>query len=314
MRIIKIGKDKSNDICKDLISDPAASRIHCEIFIDDEGNIFLTDKGSTNGTFVNGNKISQPQKLDDFDIVRVGNSVIDWKGFVMNQNKKEIHKKTNSPIIPMNDIKKDPKTKNYNGLILPVLILVSFVIIYQIYNTSGDTKEIPSETEKKESVIPKGKKKITPDEKPPLTKLYERPENGHSPYNKYFGKGVYDKSSSSSFLIKNSNATDAVVILVDAFTKKKIRNEYVRKGSNFKMTSVPRGTYYLQWVSGNNWSPYLVEGNLVGCFQKNMSLTKTKDRNDWMKLADLQQWTVTLYSVVGGNLGSEKISVDDFLK
>ena len=85
MRIIKIGKDKSNDIHKDLINDPAASRIHCEIFLDDEGNIFLTDKGSTNGTYVNGNKILEPQKLDDFDVVRAGNSVIDWKGFIMNE-------------------------------------------------------------------------------------------------------------------------------------------------------------------------------------------------------------------------------------
>ena len=88
MRIIKIGLDQSNDIHEGFEKDPSVSRIHCEIFIDDEGNIFLTDKGSTNGTFVNGNKISQPQKLDDFDIVRVGNSVIDWKGFIMNQGKK----------------------------------------------------------------------------------------------------------------------------------------------------------------------------------------------------------------------------------
>ena len=322
MRIIKIGKDKSNDIHKDLINDPAASRIHCEIFLDDEGNVFLTDKGSTNGTYVNGNKILEPQKLDDFDVVRAGNSVIDWKGFIMKEGKEIIHKKNTPPPINKNKVIKPQKAKNNNGIIIPVLILVSLIIIFQVYtasDSSGDTKETSSETKpkkpkKNEYVIPKVEKKTTLDKKQPIAKLYDRPENGHSPYNKYFGKGVYDNSSSNYFLIKNSNATDAVVLLVDAFSRKKIRNEYIRKGSNFKMTSVPRGTYYLQWVSGNNWSPYLVKGDLVGGFQNDMSFTKTRDRNDWMKVDDLQGWTVTLYSVVGGDVASEKISSDDFLK
>ena len=228
----------------------------------------------------------------------------------------------NFTLLDKNKVIKPQKAKNNNGIIIPVLILVSLIIIFQVYtasDSSGDTKETSSETKpnkpnKNEYVIPKVEKKITLDKKQPIAKLYDRPENGHSPYNKYFGKGVYDNSSSNYFLIKNSNATDAVVLLVDAFSRKKIRNEYIRKGSNFKMTSVPRGTYYLQWVSGNNWSPYLVKGDLVGGFQNDMSFTKTRDRNDWMKVDDLQGWTVTLYSVVGGDVASEKISSDDFLK
>ena len=95
MRIIKIGSDQSNDIHKGFEKDPTVSRIHCEIFLDDKGNIFLTDKGSTNGTYVNGNKILEPQKLDDFDIIRVGNSVVDWKGFIMNEGKEIVYKKNN---------------------------------------------------------------------------------------------------------------------------------------------------------------------------------------------------------------------------
>lgn len=86
MRIIKIGKDKSNDIYINLVNDPTVSRIHCQIFLDDEGNKFLKDMGSTNGTFVNGNKIKEPYMLKEYDIVKAGNSVIDWKGYLMNQN------------------------------------------------------------------------------------------------------------------------------------------------------------------------------------------------------------------------------------
>lgn len=320
MRIIKIGKDKSNDIHKALIDDPGVSRIHCEIFLDDEGNVFLTDKGSTNGTFVNGHKISEPQILDEFDVLRVGNSVVDWKGFIMNENKKVIIKKQLPHVIHKENQIKHQKTNSYNRFILPVLLLISLIIIYQIYNTS-DSSDITKQIlkgPKKKSVKPKlrvpvNKKNKTSDKKQPIAKVYDRPENGFSPYNKYFGKGIYDNSSISYFLIKNSNATDAVVLLVDAYSSKKIRNEYIRKGTNFKMTSVPKGTYYLQWVSGNNWSPNLVKGNLVGCFQNNMSFTKTRDRDDWMKVTDSQGWTVTLYSVAGGDVESEKISANDFL-
>jgi hypothetical protein len=320
MRIIKIGKDKSNDIHKALIDDPGVSRIHCEIFLDDEGNVFLTDKDSTNGTFVNGNKIYEPQMLDELDVVRVGNSVVDWKGFIMNETKEVILEKEKPPIIEKQHEIKHQKTKSYDVYLYPILLLISFVIIYQVYynsDSSDDTNQILTEP-KKRSTKPKvnkpiTKKNTTSDNKQPITKTYYRPKNGFSPYDKYFGKGIYDSSSSSYFLIKNSNATDAVVLLVDAYSRNKIRNEYIRKGTNFKMTSVPRGTYYLQWVSGNNWSPDLVKGDLVGCFQNDMSFTKTRDRDDWMKVTDLGGWTVTLYTVAGGDVESEKISANDFL-
>lgn len=96
MRLIKIGSDPSNDIHRDFENDPTVSRIHCEIFLDDEGNIFLKDNGSTNGTFVNGNKISESQMLDEFDVVRIGNTVVDWKGFIMNEGK-ELNQKEKIP-------------------------------------------------------------------------------------------------------------------------------------------------------------------------------------------------------------------------
>jgi len=52
------------------------SRIHC--CIDRDGNQFtLTDLGSTNGTFLNGDKLqpNYPQKLKDGDMLRLANSI-----------------------------------------------------------------------------------------------------------------------------------------------------------------------------------------------------------------------------------------------
>ena len=140
-----------------------------------------------------------------------------------------------------------------------------------------------------------------------------QPKNGFSPYDSYFGKGVYNNNSGNSFEIKNSNTTDAVVLLVNAFSGRKIRNEYVRKNANFEMTGVPNGTYYLEWFSGENWSPDLIVGSAYkGGFQTNANFTKTRDSSDWMKVDGYQVWTVTLYSVVGGDVESEEINAEDF--
>ena len=117
MRIIKIGKDKSNDIHKALFDDPGVSRIHCEIFLDDEGNVFLTDKGSTNGTFVNGNKISEPQMLDELDVVLISRPNLDE---YENMDKWELI------ALPTKDIE-DPKTPGYCYANVPKKVWFKYV-------------------------------------------------------------------------------------------------------------------------------------------------------------------------------------------
>lgn len=145
------------------------------------------------------------------------------------------------------------------------------------------------------------------------TKLdFKVPKNGFSPYDDYFGKGIYNNSTGNKFIIKNSNSTDAVVLLVNAYSDRKVRNEYIRKGSTFSMTGVPNGTYYLEWASGNNWSPYKKVGNLTGGFQSKSRFTKTRDRADWMAVSGYQEWTVTLYAVEGGDVESESLTENEF--
>jgi len=66
-RSIKIGRDASCEICVD---DPHVSRVHCVINSVD-GALILRDLESTNGVFVNGNKVKE-HKLSDGDKVLVG--------------------------------------------------------------------------------------------------------------------------------------------------------------------------------------------------------------------------------------------------
>ena len=76
MKVITIGRDPSND---KVVSDPCASRHHLQIIQHDDGHFTLSDFGSTNGTYVNGQKISGEIPLKDTDIVRIGNTTIPWR-------------------------------------------------------------------------------------------------------------------------------------------------------------------------------------------------------------------------------------------
>ena len=80
MKQFKIGKDTVNDHV--IENDPTVSRVHLAVFIDDEKNIFVTDLGSTNGTYVNGVRIVESVKLKTYDILRIGNTLVNWKRFL----------------------------------------------------------------------------------------------------------------------------------------------------------------------------------------------------------------------------------------
>ena len=80
MKLIKIGTSNKNDIVID--GDNTVSRQHLQIFIDDESNVFVTDLNSMNGTFVNGEIIKEPVLLKPYDILKIGNTLINWKAYL----------------------------------------------------------------------------------------------------------------------------------------------------------------------------------------------------------------------------------------
>lgn len=66
-----VGRDSSAGI---VIDDPEASRRHASLSSDDAG-VTVEDLGSTNGTFVNGQRLSAAQTLSDGDKLRIGTTV-----------------------------------------------------------------------------------------------------------------------------------------------------------------------------------------------------------------------------------------------
>ena len=97
---------------------------------------------------------------------------------------------------------------------------------------------------------------------------------------------------------------------MDVNTNRKVRNEFIRKGDTFDMTSVPNGTYLLQWITGELWSPNVKIRECSGGFQKNMRVAESGE-NDWMKVSGDMKWTITLYSVMDGNMEQKSIGIDD---
>lgn len=78
MQRFSIGRTPNCDI---FLNDPSVSKMHAEI-VASNGEITVRDLGSTNGTFINGMRLYGTQPLKQFDILKVGNSLVPWKNYV----------------------------------------------------------------------------------------------------------------------------------------------------------------------------------------------------------------------------------------
>src|SRR5260370_32638318 len=68
-RTFRIGRSDKNNV---VLADDLASRNHAMLQRSDEGQFYITDLGSSNGTFVNGGRISAPVVLRHGGKIRVG--------------------------------------------------------------------------------------------------------------------------------------------------------------------------------------------------------------------------------------------------
>ena len=120
MSLITIGKDPSNDI---KLDDLSVSRFHMQLYIKDENTIIAIDLGSTNGTYINGNKITQPTQLNFLDILKVGNKLINWQQYIIEDEDSEIAQQINEAI------EAETKKNDVSNIIIGILILIFVAII-----------------------------------------------------------------------------------------------------------------------------------------------------------------------------------------
>ena len=77
MRILKIGSDPKNDI---VLKSNTVSANHAELTLLNNGDIFIEDKNSTNGTFVRGQKIQPATEVSikRSDVIRFADQELPW--------------------------------------------------------------------------------------------------------------------------------------------------------------------------------------------------------------------------------------------
>jgi pSer/pThr/pTyr-binding forkhead associated (FHA) protein len=83
MKIITIGRHESNEV---VINDSNVSRNHLQIIQDDNNNFTAVDLNSTNGTFVNGQRIYGEVHLLSNSSVRIGNTTLAWQQYFTQQS------------------------------------------------------------------------------------------------------------------------------------------------------------------------------------------------------------------------------------
>mgnify|MGYP001063199381 CR=1 FL=1 len=157
MQQIKIGKAPTNDI---VINDKTVSREHLVVFIDDDKNVFITDLGSTNGTYVNGVRIEESVKLETLDVLRVGNSLVEWPQFLIsNNNLDKVYEtlKDPDPIFKEKPVLKSEATNLkpiYKYSLIFVIIIVVVIIIMSLADRNTNYNDEVVVAERTNTEIP----------------------------------------------------------------------------------------------------------------------------------------------------------------
>jgi curved DNA-binding protein CbpA len=149
-----------------------------------------------------------------------------------------------------------------------------------------------------------------------------RLKTGDSPYDNYFGRGMRDGESLSEITVKNGTNQDAVVIFMNVYTGKCMRNAYIQANSNHTIKRIPEGTYKMKCYYGNDWDSALNNGTgfPIGGFRRNVSFSAPSSSKDYFEVHveetydgySYPTYTVTLHKVVNGNMQTKNISKNDF--
>jgi len=71
--VVVMGRSDETDV---VLDDPYASEFHLRLVSQEDG-MMLHDLGSTNGTYVNGRRVSAPTELKRGDTIQVGKTVME---------------------------------------------------------------------------------------------------------------------------------------------------------------------------------------------------------------------------------------------
>lgn len=74
--VLTVGRGENCNLC---LEDNYVSTSHAK-FYPANGRFFVEDLGSTNGTYVNGRRISYPTELRQGDRIKIGKTIVEFRG------------------------------------------------------------------------------------------------------------------------------------------------------------------------------------------------------------------------------------------
>lgn len=140
MKVITIGRSTDNNDV--VVNDEKVSRNHLQMVMDDNGNYAVVDLGSTNGTYVNGQRISGEVRLQPSDEVRIGQTILPWQNYFVTSSQSPT---VNPPLLPQPH---KPKTWLYIVIGAALLLMIGGGVAWKIYHDKQKEKIEQEEKDK----------------------------------------------------------------------------------------------------------------------------------------------------------------------
>lgn len=129
MKVITIGRSVENDI---VINDAKVSRNHLQIVQNDDGIISAIDLNSSNGTYINGKRITSEVLLQSHDVICIGNTTLPWQNYIKDA---PTNKSLKCNIIPAF------MKRAYFSITIACVLIISLAIITLLYYCDDNEKQ-----------------------------------------------------------------------------------------------------------------------------------------------------------------------------
>ncbi len=129
---LKIGRSADNDL---VVNNDLIDNYHLELFRDPDGNVFITDLDSTNGTTINGRKLLGYAQLNLGDKVVLGGQILfKWEKYAPQKEEQKIVEKTKEDLREqkLQQDKKEEFEKKTNKQLIVIYALV-FVLLITLF-------------------------------------------------------------------------------------------------------------------------------------------------------------------------------------
>ena len=128
---LRIGSAIDNQL---VIESVDVAPYHLELFCDTSGNVFITDLGSEQGTFVNNRRLDGFKLLKKGDRVHFGQRhVFQWEDFIPKET--SFYQEKEEPIMPPKKQAETPKISPVNNKQLYIIYgcIVFLIILMSLY-------------------------------------------------------------------------------------------------------------------------------------------------------------------------------------